>query len=191
MPKIRFAPDEEVLAELSPSRRSTVFPVLELAVITGVIWLVIGLIDSYLGGLATTWTGYVPQNIGAVPDLVDQAGGGTDATTATAALWGRRVLLVLWVWLSWRRCLRHLLFRTRSRMILTDRRLITATGHLRSQLGDVPLAQIAEVSARGNDVRVFLRSGGHPVVLRDVPHTRRLVRMMRSRIPTQPPRPLY
>ena len=33
MPKIRFDPDEEVLAELSPSRKSTVFPVLEFVVI--------------------------------------------------------------------------------------------------------------------------------------------------------------
>lgn len=191
MPKIRFSPDEEVLAELSPSRRSTVFPVLELMVITAVVWLAVGLIDSYLGGLAVNWVGYVPGNIGAVPQFLD----GSDATMATAALWGRRLLLVAWVWLSWRRCLRHLLFRARSRMILTDRRLITATGHLRSHIGEVPLAQVADVSVRGTDVRVFLRGGGQPVLLRDVPHARRFGRMVSYRIPVYPPgppgRPLY
>ncbi|MDN5581768.1 MAG: PH domain-containing protein [Corynebacterium sp.] len=187
MPKIQFAPDEQVFAELSPSRRSTLFPVLELIVITGLVWMVVGLLDSYLGGLATTWVGYVPDNIGDVPLLV----GESDASTATAALWARRALLVLWVWLAWRRCLRHLLFRHRSRMMLTDRRLITATGHLRSQVGEVPLGQIVDVSAHKSEVRVFLRGGGRPLVLRDVPYARRFARMVRSRIPVNLPRPLY
>ena len=149
MPKIRFDPDEEVLAELSPSRKSTVFPVLEFVVITGVVWLGVGLVDSYLADLARQWLGYVPESIASVPDLV----GEQDAGAATAALWGRRALLVAWVWLSWRRCLRHLLFRSRSRMILTDRRLVTATGHMRSQIGEVPLSHIVDVRHQGSDVR--------------------------------------
>jgi hypothetical protein len=187
MPRIRFAPDEEVLAELSPSRKSTLFPVLEFAVITGIVWLGIGLIDSYLADLSQQWQGYVPSNIADVPDLV----GESDTTMATAAVWGRRALLVAWVWLSWRRCLRHLLFRTRSRMILTDRRLLTATGHLRSHIGEVPLAQVADVRHQGSDVTVYLRGGGRPLVLRDVPYTRKFARLMRSRIPANLPRPLY
>ncbi|MEJ6549416.1 hypothetical protein PQI66_07660 [Corynebacterium sp. USCH3] len=187
MPKINFAPDEEVLAELSPSRRSTLFPVLEMVVLTGIVWLVVGLLDSYLGGLATTWAGYVPDNVAEVPQLVGDA----DAGTATAALWARRLVLVLWVWLSWRRCLRHLLFRTRSRMILTDSRLITATGHMRSHVGEVPLAQIVDVRTHKSEVRVFLRGGGRPLVLRDVPFTKKFARLLHSRIPVHLPRPLY
>ncbi|WP_312977924.1 hypothetical protein [Corynebacterium sp.] len=187
MPKINFAPDEEVLAELSPSRRSTLFPVLELVVITGVVWLAVGLLDSYLGSLATTWVGYVPDNIADVPRLV----GESDTATATAAVWGRRIVLVAWVWLSWRRCLRHLLFRTRSRMILTDSRLITATGHMRSHIGEVPLAQIVDVRVHKSEVRVFLRGGGRPLVLRDVPYAKRFARLVHSRIPVHLPRPLY
>lgn len=190
MPKIRFDPDEEVLAELSPTRRSTLFPVLELAVITAVVWLGVGAIDAYLGSLAVTWTGGIPGNIADVPHLVEQAGG-TDAGTATAALWGRRLLLVLWVWLAWRRCLRHLLFRSRSRMILTDRRLITATGHMRSHIGEVPLGQIVDAGHHGSDVRVFLRGGGRPLVLHDVPYARRFTRMLRSRMSVRLPGPLY
>lgn len=187
MPKIRFDPDEEVLAELSPSRKSTVFPVLEFVVITGVVWLGVGLVDSYLADLARQWLGYVPESIASVPDLV----GEQDAGAATAALWGRRALLVAWVWLSWRRCLRHLLFRSRSRMILTDRRLVTATGHMRSQLGEVPLSHIVDVRHQGSDVEVYLRGGGRPLVLRDVPSTRKFVKLLRSRIPVHLPRTLY
>ncbi|WP_291479998.1 PH domain-containing protein [Corynebacterium sp.] len=187
VPKITFAPDEEVLAELSPSRRSTLFPVLELVVITGLVWLAVGMLDSYLAELATTWVGYVPGNIGDVPALV----GDSDSTAATAALWARRAVLLAWAWLSWRRCLRHLLFRTRSRMILTDSRLITATGHMRSRIGEVPLSQIVDVGVHKSEVRVFLRGGGRPLVLRDVPYARRFARLLHSRIPVRLPRPLY
>ncbi|HIW92201.1 MAG TPA: hypothetical protein H9870_11135 [Candidatus Corynebacterium avicola] len=187
MPKIRFDPDEEVLAELSPSRRSTMFPVLEFVVITGVVWLGIGLLDAYLANVATQWLGYVPEKVTTVPDLIE----GQDVGGATAAVWGRRALLVAWAWLSWRRCLRHLLFRFRSRMILTDRRLVTATGHLRSQIGEVPLSHIAEVRHRGSDVSVYLRGGGRPLVLRDVPFTKKFAKLLRSRIPVHQPGPLY
>ncbi|MGO1948733.1 MAG: hypothetical protein ACTH1D_03815 [Mycobacteriaceae bacterium] len=187
MPKIRFARDEEVLAELSPSRRSTLYPVLEFVVITGIVWLGIGLVDAYLADLATRWQGFVPPNIAEVPDLV----GSEDSGTATAAVWGRRLLLVVWVWLSWRRCVRHLLFRSRSRMILTDRRLVTATGHMRSQVGEVPMAQVVDVRHKGSDVAVYLRGGGRPLVLRDVPYAKRFTRLVRSRIPVHLPGPLY
>jgi hypothetical protein len=175
VPKIRFAPDERILAELSPTRRSTVMPLVELVLLTGIAWLGIGLLDAHLAHIAETTLGYVPENITRVPELVADGG-------ATATLWGRRLLLLAWLWLAWRRCGRFLLYRQRSRMILTDRRLITATGHLRSRIGEIPLDQIGDVTRRGTTVDVWPRGGGRPLRLTDVPFAARFTRMVSDRI---------
>lgn len=183
MPKIRFAHDEQILAELSPTRRSVVMPVIQLVLLTGLAWLGVGLLDAHLAHIAETTLGYAPENLTSVPDLVDDSG-------AVATLWGRRLLLLAWVWLAWRRCGRFLLYRQRSRMILTDRRLITATGHLRSRIGEIPLDQIAEVTRRGTTVDLWPRGGGRPLRLTDVPYAARFARMVSNR--TVPyARPVY
>ena len=175
MPKIRFARDEQILAELSPTRRSVVMPVIELVLVTGIAWLGVGLLDAHLAHLAENALGYVPGRISDVPRLVQDA-------SATPTLWARRILLVAWVWLAWRRCGRFLLYRQRSRMILTDRRLITATGHMRSRIGEIPLDQIVEVTQRGTTVDVWPRGGGRPLRLTDVPFAARFARMVSERI---------
>lgn len=175
MTKIRFDDDEVILAELSPSRRSIVFPVLELILVTGVVWLLIGLIDAYLADQALATTGVVPGNPGEVADLPGVSG------TASAAVWGRRFLLVLWVWAAWRRCLRHLIRRQRSRIILTDRRLVTASGDWRSRVTDIPLAQVAEVRQRGRTVTVWVRGQYRPFRLTDVPFAATVTDMLAAR----------
>lgn len=184
MAKIRFDRGEMILAELSPSRRSIIFPVLELILVTGGVWLLIGLLDAHLAALATAAVGYVPGDVGDIPGLP-----GVDVS-AIAALWARRVLLVIWVWLAWRRCIRHLLFRQRSRIILTDRRLITASGDWRSRVIELPVSQIAEVAHSGSTVSVWIRGYREPMRLTDVPYADELTRMIGARI-VRWTRPVY
>lgn len=184
MSKIRFGAGEVILADLSPSRRSVVFPVLELILVTGVLWLGVGALDAHLATVAVTAAGYVPENLGTVPDLPGAAG------TALPALWGRRVLLVLWVWAAWRRCVRQLVFRHRSRIILTDRRLITASGAWRSTVGEIPLTEIVDVRHRGGTVQVWTRGYRVPLRLPDVPWAGEFAAMLNTRI-TAWARPVY
>ena len=177
--KIRFEPGEQLLAELNPSRRSVVFPVLELVVLTGVLWLAIGTVDGWLDSLLRTaqgWTAHPPlDNADALPGNPQ----------VTVAVWLRRALVVVWVVAAWRRCLRHLLFRRRSRMLLTDRRLITATGHVRSEIGQLPLSEVIDVSSRGRTVTLHIRGSMYPVVLHDVPSPRKFIRLLRSALPVR------
>lgn len=184
MPKIRFDRGEVILAELSPSRRSVIFPVLELILATGVVWLLIGLLDAHLADEAVRVAGHVPDNLAEVPGFAGVAG------SASAALWGRRVLLVVWVWVAWRRCVRHLVFRQRSRIILTDRRLVTASGDWRSRVMDIPLDEVTEVRQRGSTVNVWTRGSRVPVRLADVPYAADVAAMVDERI-VRYARPVY
>lgn len=176
MPKIRFDDGEVILAELSPSRKSLIFPVLELILATGVAWLLIGLVDAHLAMVATNAIGTVPDNLGTVPDLPE-----VDAT-ALPALWGRRLILIGWVWIAWRRCLRPMLFRQRSRIILSDRRLITATGNWRSRVMEIPLDQLVEVDQNGGTITVWTRGHHAPCQLLDVPNAAQVAEMLSARI---------
>nr|WP_238597084.1 hypothetical protein [Corynebacterium heidelbergense] len=151
--KISFHPEERILAELSPTRRSVLFPVLELLLVTALVWMGIGLVDRYL----------------ASPEAMTEA-----------AMWVRRLLLVAWAWLAWRRSLRFLLFRARTRIVLTDQRLLTASGHLRSWVSEIPLAHVVDARRRGSNVVVYVMGTHHPVVVQDVPHTKRFVSLLRQ-----------
>lgn len=174
MAQIDFDPDEVILAELSPSRRSVLFPVLELLLISGLIWLGIGLIDAHFISVATANFGYHF----APPSAVTQQ---LPNTELEALLWLRRGLLVLWVVLAWRRCIRHIVYRHRSRMILTDRRLITASGHMRSQITSIPLHQIVDARQRGGRVNVYIVGARMPYQLDYVPQAKKLAKMIQQR----------
>lgn len=171
--KITFEPGEEILAELSPNRRSLLFPVIELLLITGVIWVLIGLIDNYFDSEALYHLGYALPVPSQLPNLIDDP-------TYLVAQWGRRGLVVLWIFLAWRRCGKQMVFRARSRMVLTNERLITATGHWRSQTAQVPLEYIVDARAKGSTVSVYVMGTRNPIVLRDVPFAKRFVRLIRS-----------
>mgnify|MGYP000049970448 FL=1 len=158
MSKITFDPDEQILAELSPARRSMFFPVLRLLVWTGLFWMGIGALDQYMATHAL------------------------DAPTVDSFTWLRRGLLLLWLIVCWRRCVRHLVFRARSRMLLTDRRLITASGHVRSRIGQIPLANIVDCRAYRGDVAVYVAGARVPLVLHSVPYTRKFERLLKSQI---------
>lgn len=158
MSKITFDPDEQILAELSPARRSMFFPVLRLLVWTGLFWMGIGALDQYMATQVL------------------------DAPTVESFTWLRRGLLLLWLIVCWRRCVRHLVFRARSRMLLTDRRLITASGHVRSRIGQIPLANIVDCRAYRGDVAVYVAGARVPLVLHSVPYTRKFERLLKSQI---------
>lgn len=171
--KITIEPGEKVLAELSPNRRSLTFPVLELLLITGVVWILIGMLDHYLDTEAARQLGYsltVPSHLANV----------IDDPAYQAAQWGRRGLILLWLFLAWRRCGRQMIYRTRSRMLLTTERLITASGHWRSHTAQVPLSYIVDARAKGSTVSVFVMGTRNPIVLQDVPFAKRFVRLIRS-----------
>ncbi|HIW96111.1 MAG TPA: hypothetical protein H9867_06485 [Candidatus Corynebacterium gallistercoris] len=175
MSKVTFDPDEPLLAELSPTRRSVIFPVLELVLITGLIWLVIGWIDAELARMSVSLLGFETVPLTALPAQVDNA-------TAAGLVWLRRGLIVLWLILAWRRCIKHLIFRARSRMVLTDRRLITASGHLRSQIAQIPLHSVVDARAHGSTVAVYIIGQRMPVELHSVPQAKKFVRILRQQI---------
>ena len=158
MSKITFDPGEQVLAELSPARRSMFFPVLRLLLWTGLFWMGIGALDQYVATNAL------------------------DAPSVEAFLGLRRGLLLLWLIVCWRRCVRHLIFRARSRMLLTDRRLITATGHVRSRIGQIPLANVVDCRSHRGDVAVYVAGARVPLVLHSVPYTRKFERLLKSQL---------
>lgn len=173
MSKVVFDPDEPVLAELSPTRRSVIFPVLELLLITGLIWLGIGGIDRYFASVAMTNVGYEFTPLSDVRFYVNDP-------LLTPMLWLRRGLVVLWLWLAWRRCIRHLIYRARSRMVLTDRRLITASGHVRSRIAEIPMYAIMDARSTGSTVSIFVVGQRMPVVLQSVPQAKKFARLVRT-----------
>lgn len=67
-------------------------------------------------------------------------------------------------------------------MVLTDQRLITATGHWRSDIAQVPLAHIVDARQRGQEVSVYVVGARMPVVLRQVPHARKFTKLLRGQI---------
>lgn len=174
MAKVTFAPDEALLADLSPNRSSVLFPVLELVVITGLVWLGVGLIDAHFDSVARNTFGAVYAPPSAIVAMLPQD------QTLTALLWLRRLLLVAWVWMAWSRCIKHLLFRARARMMLTNQRLITMTGHLRSEVGEVPLRHIVDARHRGSDVAVYTMGARLPMVMHNVPQAKKFVRLLRE-----------
>lgn len=171
--KITFDPEEDILAELSPRRGSLFFPVLELLLITAVVWILVGLIDGYFDSEAMVRLGYKlnpPSELASsFPEPVYEG-----------MLWLRRGLLVLWVWLAWRRCIRHMIFRTRSRILLTNERLITVSGHWRSHTAQVPLYNVVDARSKGSKVQLFTMGARNPIVLTDVPYSKRFVRLIRE-----------
>lgn len=173
MSKVIFDPDEPTLAELSPTRRSVIFPVLELLLITGVIWLGIGAIDRYFASVAMSNLGYELSPLSDVRLYVSNP-------LLTPMLWLRRGLLLLWLWLAWRRCIRHLIYRARSRMVLTDRRLITASGHMRSRIAEIPMYAIMDARSSGSTVSIFVVGQRMPVVLQSVPQAKKFARLVRT-----------
>lgn len=154
MAKLSFAPEETLLADLSPQRSTMAYPVLELILITGVIWLGIGALDAYISTAA--------------------------GNELPVLRWLRISLLVAWIVFAWRRCIRHLLFRHRSRMMLTNQRLITASGHLRSQIAEVPLAHIVDARNRGSQVWIYTMGARVPLVMHNVPKAKKFVRLLRQ-----------
>ncbi|MBC2682129.1 hypothetical protein [Corynebacterium anserum] len=176
MAKVSFAPHESLLADVSPHRRSVLFPVLEFIVITGLVWLGIGLIDAYFDKVAVAHFGvaYTPPSLVAKLLPHDQ--------TLMVLTWLRRLLLIAWAWLAWTRCIRHLIFRSRTRMVLTDRRLITASGHVRSEICEVPLEHIVDARHRGSDVAVYTIGARLPLVLHNVPQAKKFARLLRKQI---------
>lgn len=171
--RVSFAPGEQILAELIPTRRSVLFPVLELLVITGLVWMGIGAIDRFFDVLAVRVTGDVIRPATLTPASLNNP-------VALGALWARRGLLVLWVVLAWRRCIRHLLFRRRSRLVLTTHRLVTATGHVRSRLTEVPLPAVVDARRRGSSVSVYVEGSRQPLVLKHVPQSKRFTQLLQQ-----------
>lgn len=177
MPKVTCEPDEFVLADFSPKRSSLFFPVIELLLISGVIFLGIGAIDAYFDSVARSTFGTTYASALQITAMLPED------QTVLALLWARRALVVLWLWLAWRRCIRHVVYRSRSRMMLTSQRLITATGHVvRSEISEIPLRHIVDARHRGSEVAVYTMGARVPILLHNVPQAKRFVRVLREQI---------
>ena len=177
MATIRMYEGERLLADVSPSRSTVVFPVLEMLLITGLAWLAVGWIDSQAAARAVDLLGYelYPPSalVAAFPN----------DRWAQIYLWGHRLVLVLWAIGLWRRGIRHMIFRQRSRMVLTTQRLVTASGGWRSRTGEVPLAHVVDARRKGSSVAVYLRTSSVPVVLRNVPASKQFTHLLREQLP--------
>lgn len=175
MSKVNIEPGEVVLADLNPTRSSTLKPVLWLLILTAGCFAILGVLDQWLDACARYYFGGEVNPPVVLYSLIDP-----NADKAIGvAVWARRITLIVTLLLSWRLCFRYLLFRSRSRLIITDRRMITASGHVRSRVMEVPMEQIVHAQARRSTIDVYVSGMRTPMRLTDVPYPKRVVKMLR------------
>lgn len=177
MRKVNIGRGEVVLADLNPSRRSTFGPVLWLLILTAGCFAILGVLDQFLDARARFHLGAELDLPVLLDGLVDPA---VDRTIGIA-VWARRVTVIIAVLLSWRLCFRHLVYRNRCRMVVTNQRMVVASGHVRSQVTEIPMARIAFAQAHRSTVNVHVHGMGRPLRLADVPHAKAVAKMLNAR----------
>ncbi len=160
-------PGETILARVHPKRSTLLFPFLELLVITGMVWLAIGLIDHQLINQSVAILGYETPNPVAFATAYP-------TPETTAYLWGRRALLILWLLLGWRRFIKPVMNRNKQLTILTNYRLITHDGQRRNPPTEIPLQHITDARAKGSKLRIYLQGAYRPWELANLPQPKKL-----------------
>ena len=123
----KLAPGEHILVNVTATMRAMLFPTLELLLITGLGWMVIGYFDR----------------IPTYDELGVQTG-------LTLSVQGRNMLVVAWMVLGFLRFVLPLVRACRSRLVVTTSRVLLRAPGLTTSLDTIPLVGIYNASRRGN-----------------------------------------
>ena len=145
--------DEHVLADVKAPLREMVFPFLEMIVVTGVLWIIIGWFDAADAGRYGVGPLHLPP----------------EWRNGFVLLWA---VLVLW------RFLLPLLRKRRRRMIVTDRRIIFRGDGFRARPRTLSMSAVTWAEKERGLLAVYLRDSDVPVCYRGLPKVRRIARII-------------
>ena len=121
----KLAPGEHILVNVTATMRAMLFPTLELLLITGLGWMIIGYFDR----------------IPTYDELGVQTG-------LTLSVQGRNMLVVAWMVLGFLRFVLPLVRACRSRLVVTTSRMLLRAPGLTTSLDTIPLVGIYNASRR-------------------------------------------
>ena len=153
----KLAPGEHILVNVTATMRAMLFPTLELLLITGLGWMIIGYFDR----------------IPTYDELGVQTG-------LTLSVQGRNMLVVAWMVLGFLRFVLPLVRACRSRLVVTTSRVLLRAPGLTS-LDTIPLVGIYNASRRGNHLIVNTHGFG-PILIRNMPRTKKIAQTINDAI---------
>ena len=154
----KLAPGEHILVNVTATMRAMLFPTLELLLITGLGWMVIGYFDR----------------IPTYDELGVQTG-------LTLSVQGRNMLVVAWMVLGFLRFVLPLVRACRSRLVVTTSRVLLRAPGLTTSLDPIPLVGIYNASRRGNHLIVNTHGFG-PILIRNMPRTKKIAQTINDAI---------
>ena len=154
----KLAPGEHILVNVTATMRAMLFPTLELLLITGLGWMIIGYFDR----------------IPTYDELGVQTG-------LTLSVQGRNMLVVAWMVLGFLRFVLPLVRACRSRLVVTTSRVLLRAPGLTTSLDTIPLVGIYNASRRGNHLIVNTHGFG-PILIRNMPRTKKIAQTINDAI---------
>lgn len=147
---IRLAPGEHTYVNVTATMRAMVFPTLELLLISGVMWMLIGYFDR-------------------IP-VYDEFG---EQTGLTLGVQGRNILVLIWMLLCVLRFFLPLIRVCRSCLIVTNYRVLLRAPGLTTSMDTIPIQSIHSAGRRGNNITLNIHGFG-PVHLQNMPRTKKV-----------------
>ena len=154
----KLAPGEHILVNVTATMRAMLFPTLELLLITGLGWMIIGYFDR----------------IPTYDELGVQTG-------LTLSVQGRNMLVVAWMVLGFLRFVLPLVRACRSRLVVTTSRVLLRAPGLTTSPDTIPLVGIYNASRRGNHLIVNTHGFG-PILIRNMPRTKKIAQTINDAI---------
>ena len=154
----KLAPGEHILVNVTATMRAMLFPTLELLLITGLGWMIIGYFDR----------------IPTYDELGVQTG-------LTLSVQGRNMLVVAWMVLGFLRFVLPLVRACRSRLVVTTSRVLLRAPGLTTSLDTIPLVGIYNASRRGNHL-IMNTHGFGPILIRNMPRTKKIAQTINDAI---------
>jgi len=154
----KLAPGEHILVNVTATMRAMLFPTLELLLITGLGWMVIGYFDR----------------IPTYDELGVQTG-------LTLSVQGRNMLVVAWMVLGFLRFVLPLVRACRSRLVGAHHRGPAGAPRRTQRLDTIPLVGIYNASRRGNHLIVNTHGFG-PILIRNMPRTKKIAQTINDAI---------
>ena len=154
----KLTPGEHILVNVTATMRAMLFPTLELLLITGLGWMIIGYFDR----------------IPTYDELGVQTG-------LTLSVQGRNMLVVAWMVLGFLRFVLPLVRTCRSRLVVTTSRVLLRAPGLTTSLDTILLVGICNASRRGNHLIVNTHGFG-PILIRNMPRTKKIAQTINDAI---------
>jgi len=154
----KLAPGEHILVNVTATMRAMLFPTLELLLITGLGWMIIGYFDR----------------IPTYDELGVQTG-------LTLSVQGRNMLVVAWMVLGFLRFVLPLVRACRSRPWGGPPPGVCGAPGLTTSLDTIPLVGIYNASRRGNHLIVNTHGFG-PILIRNMPRTKKIAQTINDAI---------